>query len=89
MTLGGVTTGTDAGSYQATFTPKEGYTWGDETSEAKTVTWTIGRATITTPPSQSGTLAYTGSAQSPSWAELQRSAADHGREYQRDKRRNL
>lgn len=68
MTLGGVTTGTDAGSYQATFTPKEGYTWGDETSEAKTVTWTIGRATITTPPSQSGTLAYTGSAQSPSWA---------------------
>ncbi|MDO5544940.1 MAG: hypothetical protein Q4F81_03785, partial [Eubacteriales bacterium] len=68
MTMGGVTTGTDAGSYNATFTPKEGYTWGDGTSEAKTAAWSIGRAAITTVPSQSGTLTYTGSAQSPAWA---------------------
>lgn len=67
MTLGGTTTGTDAGSYNATFTPKEGYTWGDGTSVAKTVAWVIDRATIQTVPSQSGTLTYTGSAQSPSW----------------------
>lgn len=68
MTIGGVTSGTNAGSYNATFTPNEGYTWSDGTNEAKTVTWSIGRAAITTVPSQSGTLTYTGSAQSPSWS---------------------
>ena len=67
LTLGGVTKGTDAGEYVATFTPKEGYKWSDETTEAKEVTWSIGRATIATPPSQSNTLTYTGNAQSPTW----------------------
>ena len=57
MTMGGVTKGTDAGSYNATFTPKEGYTWGDGTNETKTVVWKIGRATIMAVPSQSGALA--------------------------------
>ena len=66
LTLGGVTTGTNAGSYVATFTPKEGYQWADGTVSEKEVTWTINRATVT-PPSQSGALTYTGSAQSPSW----------------------
>lgn len=68
MTMGGVTKGTDAGSYNATFTPKEGYTWGDGTNETKTVVWKIGRATIMAVPSQSGALTYTGGAQSPSWS---------------------
>ena len=68
MTMGGVTKGTDAGSYNATFTPKEGYTWGDGTNETKTVAWKIGRATIMAVPSQSGALTYTGGAQSPSWS---------------------
>ena len=68
MELGGVTTGTDAGTYYATFTPKEGYTWGDETTEAKSVAWSIGKATVATVPSQSGSLTYTGGAQSPTWA---------------------
>lgn len=68
MTLGGVTSGTDAGSYNATFKPKEGYSWSDGTDDAKTVTWSIGRANITTTPSQSGSLTYTGSAQSPAWS---------------------
>ena len=67
MTLGGVTTGTDAGTYTATFTPKEKYKWSDGTQDAKSVTWTIGRASMAI-PSQSGTLTYTGSAQSPSWS---------------------
>ena len=67
LELGGVTKGTDAGSYIATFTPKEGYKWSDETTDAKEVTWTINRATIATPPSQSNTLTYTGAAQSPTW----------------------
>lgn len=47
MTLGGTTSATDAGTYQATFTPNEGYHWADGTTEAKTVSWTIGKATGT------------------------------------------
>ena len=67
MTLGGVTTGTNAGTYTATFTPKDKYKWSDGTTDAKSVTWTIGKASMAV-PSQSGTLTYTGSAQSPTWA---------------------
>ena len=67
LIIGGVTKGTDAGSYIATFTPAEGYTWGDDTNTTKEVTWTISRATIAKAPSQSGSLTYTGSAQSPTW----------------------
>lgn len=44
MTLGGVTTGTNAGTYTATFTPKEGYMWGDGTKTATEVSWSIGKA---------------------------------------------
>ena len=46
MTLGGVTTGTNAGSYNATFTLKDtvGTQWTDGTTEPKTVTWSIGKA---------------------------------------------
>ena len=66
MTIGGTTTGTNAGTYTATFTPKDGYKWFDGTTEAKSVTWSIGRASLTV-PTQSGSLTYTGSAQSPSW----------------------
>ena len=67
LTLGGQTSGTNAGEYQATFTPKEGYTWSGGGNEAKTVTWRIGRASISAVPTQSGSLIYTGSAQSPTW----------------------
>ena len=68
MTLGGTTSATDAGTYTATFTPKTNYCWSDGSTSAKNVTWTIGRATISAVPSQSGTLTYSGSAQSPSWS---------------------
>lgn len=44
MTLGGVTSGTNAGSYNATFTPKDDYCWSDGSTIAKTVSWTIGKA---------------------------------------------
>ena len=67
LIIGGVTRATNAGSYIATFTPAEGYTWGDDTNTTKEVTWTISRATIAKAPSQSGSLTYTGSAQSPTW----------------------
>lgn len=67
LTLGGVTTGTNAGTYTATFTPKEGYKWSDDTTTAKEVTWTINRATISGIPTQNGSLTYTGEAQTPTW----------------------
>ena len=66
LTLGGVTSGTDAGTYTATFTPKDPYKWSDGTTTAKQVQWTIGKANVTA-PTQSGSLTYTGESQSPSW----------------------
>lgn len=47
MTLGGTTTGTNAGSYSATFTPKDDYCWSGGATTAKTVSWSIGKATGT------------------------------------------
>ena len=46
MTLGGVTTGTNAGNYNAVFTLKDtvGTQWTDGTTEPKTVVWSIGKA---------------------------------------------
>lgn len=44
LTIGGVTSGTNAGSYNATFTPTANYRWSDGSTEAKTVAWTIGKA---------------------------------------------
>ena len=67
LTIGGTTSGTNAGNYAATFTPKEGYEWADGTKTAKSVTWTISKASLSV-PAQSGTLTYTGSAQSPQWS---------------------
>lgn len=68
LEIGGDTSGTNAGTYTATFTPKENYTWGDGTNDARSVTWTIGRAAIATAPVQSGSLTYTGQEQTPSWS---------------------
>ena len=44
MTIGGVTSGTNAGSYNATFTPTANYRWADGTTTAKSVSWSIGKA---------------------------------------------
>lgn len=43
MTLS-VTGQTNAGTYSASFTPKDDYMWSDETTAAKTVNWTINKA---------------------------------------------
>lgn len=67
LEISGQTSGTDAGTYNAIFTLKEGYTWADGTKTPKTVPWTIGRATVAV-PTQSGNPAYTGQAQSPTWS---------------------
>ena len=47
MTIGGTTSGTNAGSYSATFTPTTDYRWSDGTTTAKTVSWSIVKATGT------------------------------------------
>lgn len=46
LTLGGVTSGTNAGSYNATFTIKDTalYCWPDGSTAAKTVAWSIAKA---------------------------------------------
>ena len=41
MTMSGVTSGTDVGTYHITFTPKSGYEWSDGTSGTKTISWSI------------------------------------------------
>ena len=43
MTLS-VTGQTNAGTYSASFTPKDDYMWSDETTAAKNVNWTINKA---------------------------------------------
>ena len=66
LTIGGTTSGVDVGSYTATFTPKNGYSWPDGTADTVNVTWKIMKGVVSV-PSQSGTLIYTGRMQSPSW----------------------
>ena len=68
LTIGGTTSGTDATTYTATFTPKSGYQWYDGTTSAKNATWVIGRQNITLIPSQSGSLTYNVTSQSPTWS---------------------
>lgn len=66
MTIGGDTSGTNAGDYTATFTPTSNYKWSDGSTGAKEVKWTI-ISVLVSIPSQSGTLTYNGSAQTPKW----------------------
>ena len=66
MTIGGDTSGTAAGEYTATFTPTSNYKWSDGSTGDKEVKWTI-ISVLVSIPSQSGTLTYNGSAQTPKW----------------------
>ena len=45
MTMGGTTSGTNAGSYTTTFTLNDGFKWADGTTGTKSVIWKIGKAT--------------------------------------------
>lgn len=48
FTVGGETSGTDAGTYTAEFTPTDNYQWADGGgNEMREATWTIGKATGT------------------------------------------
>lgn len=53
MTIGGTTSGTNAGNYNATFTPTIDYRWSDGATSAKTVVWKINKATGTLTVSKS------------------------------------
>ena len=44
MSIGGVTSSTNAGSYTATFTPTTNYRWSDGSTGAKSVAWSIAKA---------------------------------------------
>lgn len=46
MTIGGAYSGTNAGTYYATFTPKQGYYWseGDGDDNVRVIPWTINKA---------------------------------------------
>lgn len=44
LTLGGVSSATNAGNYTATFMPAAGYCWSDGTTTAKSVGWSIEKA---------------------------------------------
>lgn len=66
MAIGGDTSGTNAGDYTATFTPTSNYKWSDGSTGAKEVKWTI-ISVLVSIPSQSGTLTYNGSTQTPKW----------------------
>lgn len=66
LEIGGTVKAVDAGIYSVAFTPKKGYRWADGTTKAKSVNWTIGRASMAL-PIQNGALTYTGSSQSPTW----------------------
>ena len=68
LIISGTTSATNAGTHTVYFTPKAGYSWADESVDSKSVTWSIGKQAIGTVPSQSGTLTYSGSNQSPSWS---------------------
>ena len=45
MTMGGTTSGTNAGSYTTTFALNNGFKWADGTTGTKSVIWKIGKAT--------------------------------------------
>ena len=44
LIMSGETSGTNAGTYTAIFTPTDNYTWNDGTRDPKSVDWTIGKA---------------------------------------------
>ena len=65
LTLNGTTSASNAGSHTVTFTPKANYMWADGTTDAKEVTWTIGKMAVAIPTLSTTTYTYNGSAKTP------------------------
>lgn len=69
MTMSGDTSAVNVGTYTTTFTLNSAeYMWDDNTSEPKSITWSIKRSIIFSVPYQSGSLTYTGATQTPTWS---------------------
>ena len=66
MTMGGVTSATNVGTYSATFTPKAGYCWQDQTTSAKVVEWSIIVKVVTVPTVTGTAFTYDGTIKGPS-----------------------
>ena len=77
LDIGGTTQETNAGTYDATFTPTKNYQWAGGNTDAKTVQWTIKRANVDV-PKQDGTLSYTGELQTPNWTGYDDGKMDQG-----------
>lgn len=72
-------TATNVGTYTAVFTlANANYCWSDNSVEDKNVSWTIARQKITAIPSQSGTLTYNTSSQTPAWSNYEVAKLDIG-----------
>lgn len=68
LTIGGDTSGINAGEYRAEFTPTDDYCWSDNMgTETRTVVWKIGKATISV-PTTSSTFTYDGGVKTPVWS---------------------
>ena len=65
LEIDGNTSGTNAGTYTTTFTPKEGYRQSDGTSSAKSVNQNIDKAIVNIPTVTNTSLSYSGSSQGP------------------------
>lgn len=63
VNMTGSASGTNAGTYTATYTPDGNHKWSDNTTAAVTVTMTIGRASVGAKPATAITKSYTGSSQ--------------------------
>lgn len=66
LEISGTTSATDVGTYTATFTPFEGYTWEDGSRDTRVINWSLSRQPISI-PTQSGKLVYDGTLQTPTW----------------------
>lgn len=63
IAMNGTASATNAGTYTATYFPRDGYIWSDDTTDPVTVTLTIGRASVGAKPTTSVSKTYNGTSQ--------------------------
>lgn len=82
MSVSGTTSATNAGTYTATFTLNDTakYQWDDGSTDAKTVSWSIGKQSLAI-PYKSGATRYTGSYIYPTFKNYSSSVMTRGGKY--------
>lgn len=68
LTISGTTSSSSSGTFTVSFTPTANYCWENSDITSKSTTWTVGKSIVGIVPSQSDTIYYTGSSQSPTWS---------------------